>query len=1843
MKTNRFIRIISLTMCLAMVMALIPSSVGLADQISGSSVTAYDGPSGSATGNKVYVSGNYPLSNGGYWVPNLVVDADGNHANAGGSVFVKASDVSVKSTVNMGPGTTPTQPVPTQPGQAVVSTAPTQPGQTTVTPTNTTTLAPGVTVSPTAPPITGEIDTNYKGTIVKFTARTEGLALYSDINFKNQAETVKSGTTITLTLDATLFNASGDTYYSTYYNNKTYYVPKNLITSAAAGATLPPNQTNSAELVDVATATANTAARITELKALIATLAAGNAYRARLEAELAELQAYNAASGIPYYTKYTAGIGTIPATVDPTTRVGYLSNASIQRMNLSFVVNGIYSFTDGSNKYYISASYIDGNSRSSAQVVGNSDAGLVSTIAVLDSTTYPVEDGGLRLYLTPTNTANYIVISSDKNGITSLYGSRDDSGWYRVNYNNKAYYVDPNHQSFLVSGQSAYNATVSTSTFYVTIGANGATLYSSYSSNALTTNLTPSGPPLDPGMTVLVSSINGYWYSYSNGRTYSYFLKSAASSSMVSASQLSSYRVKLYLTTPLYERMESSITASTASLPSTGKLNDGGGDYAYFTVKSVDESWFSIDISDKTYYIKKSSLTSGATIEQIATTAAGKTYKVIIGVDNAKTYIDSGCTTEGPITYRKGASVSAKKVNSVLYMVTVQASANSAGVNYYLPASYVAFVDGTDDLSGTNSTDPNAGAKQDIYNGEKDEAFASTVMSYTVPATGLWLYYDETCSKPAVALSSGRTVQLVAAKTPGAYTTWYGGSQYYVSLSSMSISDKALDNTTTYSVKIGNKSVVLYKKAVVPNAVTDPNRRVVLSEKTSVELGADTRANVKVHMYRWVPAASGKAGYYDKTRVDTYSTVYQGTTYYFYAEESGASNVDTGSFMTATAADNSNTSLIRKLTVSGSVWAYANPSLNGNYTGSESHIVLSAGTTVYGTLYNKYCYQVVYNGEVWYLDINNVSNGDLGEEFLSITDGANSSTFSVVIGINGAKTYITMRAADKTLATDKTNTNRGRDLSAGEQVLATMVNSGWYSFYDAGSSRTLYFQASANSGVGNSTSAAAVSSFILELASNVNLYTDISTNAAVLSTSLSSGSKYTFRTINDTWSSVFYNGNTYYVKNTDLYASKQTNGITPVASTTVGKTYTITVGRSVYVYPSVGLDKAGGDRRGPLAAGTTLSGTKMYDAASNQLVYQITFNGVTGYIDADAVLGVQSGDEADEAKKAAEEAEKNKTVYVALSSGTTLYTSTDTNSTTATLPSGSTYKLTRVNDSWYSMDFLGKTYYIPASVVNASTGGIGSSTAVGESIMHTLSFSINTYSAPTADASVVGQLVANQLVKLTKVSDSWFELDQATKKVYVKATDIDGATGTGTSAGQTTDGTGIITPTIKITGTSGTVNLRKAAKLGSTVMHRIPIDTIVPNNGYEKDSSGQLWYKTSYGGISGYVIGTYVSAVGTVGGGTSTSGSDPSLDIGRTLTVAVSQVNVRSGAGPTFGIVGKLDKGTAVVPTSYKEGTDGMVWYAFKYSANTTAYVRYDYLSGSIASTAELSGNVAIKAGDTNLRKGAGGGFGVVAKLSRDTIVTIVGSGTDNNNALWYRVTINNLSGYVRADLVRQLTNAEVNSLSNAIVGSYSELKSGSTGPEVLALQKQLISIGYLAAGLADGTYGSKTIEAVTKFQKAKGLSATGVATPATQVAIYNTSAVSSGTTASLDWFATGVELLKKYPDFQVYDISTGTTWNAKYINGANHADVVPASAGDAQKLKANSITGSYVRRPVICTINGMKYAGSMYAVGHGSTSYVSYFSGVMCIHFTGSKTHGTGNVDADHQSAIQQAINSGF
>jgi len=72
--------------------------------------------------------------------------------------------------------------------------------------------------------------------------------------------------------------------------------------------------------------------------------------------------------------------------------------------------------------------------------------------------------------------------------------------------------------------------------------------------------------------------------------------------------------------------------------------------------------------------------------------------------------------------------------------------------------------------------------------------------------------------------------------------------------------------------------------------------------------------------------------------------------------------------------------------------------------------------------------------------------------------------------------------------------------------------------------------------------------------------------------------------------------------------------------------------------------------------------------------------------------------------------------------------------------------------------------------------------------------------------------------------------------------------------------------------------------------------------------------------------------------------------------------------------------------------------------------------------------------------------------------------------------------------------------------GKYTLLSYGSKGEDVKRLQSRLVELGYLQSTVT-GNYYNKTVEAVSKFQKAVGLSETGVATAAMQEILFSANA----------------------------------------------------------------------------------------------------------------------------------------
>ena len=291
-----------------------------------------------------------------------------------------------------------------------------------------------------------------------------------------------------------------------------------------------------------------------------------------------------------------------------------------------------------------------------------------------------------------------------------------------------------------------------------------------------------------------------------------------------------------------------------------------------------------------------------------------------------------------------------------------------------------------------------------------------------------------------------------------------------------------------------------------------------------------------------------------------------------------------------------------------------------------------------------------------------------------------------------------------------------------------------------------------------------------------------------------------------------------------------------------------------------------------------------------------------------------------------------------------------------------------------------------------------------------------------------------------------------------------------------------------------------------------------------------------------------------------------------------------------------------------------------------------------------------VTASSLNIRKSASSDSKVVGTLKEGATVTI-----KETSGSWYKISANGKTGYVIKKYIK-ITSSSDSSKSSSSKSSSSKNSGssdgtcgpGDTGSAVKKVQQRLKKLGYFS-GKVDGDYGNATKTAVKNFQKKNGLTVNGKVNSKTLAKLNSSSAKKadssgsssgSGTTERLDWFNGGSRKIPKGATFKVKDIKTGKVFTVKRWSGGNHIDAEPATASDTAIMKKIYGHWSWRRRPVLVKYNGHVYAGSMNGMPHGTqTIKGNNFDGHFCIHFYGSKTHGSKKVDSMHQQCVAEAM----
>ncbi len=203
--------------------------------------------------------------------------------------------------------------------------------------------------------------------------------------------------------------------------------------------------------------------------------------------------------------------------------------------------------------------------------------------------------------------------------------------------------------------------------------------------------------------------------------------------------------------------------------------------------------------------------------------------------------------------------------------------------------------------------------------------------------------------------------------------------------------------------------------------------------------------------------------------------------------------------------------------------------------------------------------------------------------------------------------------------------------------------------------------------------------------------------------------------------------------------------------------------------------------------------------------------------------------------------------------------------------------------------------------------------------------------------------------------------------------------------------------------TASALNMRAEPNTASAVVTCVPRGTVVLVL-----SSSDGWYKVQYQGQTGYMSGEYISF---------SSNADGAFGTG---SVTGSAVNVRSGPGTGYAVLGSVNKGQSFSVTGVSGG-----WYKISYNG-ATAYISGEYMDlggGSAAATqpapaaaqTESQGTGVITGNYVRMRSGPSTGCAVLGTYNVGAKMTITGQSGD-----WYAVSCDGKNGYVYKQYLSQ-------------------------------------------------------------------------------------------------------------------------------------------------------------------------------------------------------------------------------
>ncbi|WP_432619451.1 SH3 domain-containing protein [Butyricicoccus sp.] len=249
------------------------------------------------------------------------------------------------------------------------------------------------------------------------------------------------------------------------------------------------------------------------------------------------------------------------------------------------------------------------------------------------------------------------------------------------------------------------------------------------------------------------------------------------------------------------------------------------------------------------------------------------------------------------------------------------------------------------------------------------------------------------------------------------------------------------------------------------------------------------------------------------------------------------------------------------------------------------------------------------------------------------------------------------------------------------------------------------------------------------------------------------------------------------------------------------------------------------------------------------------------------------------------------------------------------------------------------------------------------------------------------------------------------------------------------------------------VNVRSGAGNSYSVLTVMKSGTTTASLG----TSGS-WTKVNVNGKTGYVYSKYL----TSGSSSSTPSNGGTQSVSKTVYISASSLNVRSGAGTSYSVIGNLKKGNSA---SVVASTNG--WYKIKYGGGY-GYISSKYTTSQVPSNTTSSVAPTTSTNKTvyttttlNVRSGAGTSYSVVGVLGSGKAASVVGT-----SGSWYKIKYGSGYGYISS----KYTTSSAPSNGGSSNGS-SSTPSNSSGSSIASYAKSFLGCSYVYGAAGPRTF----------------------------------------------------------------------------------------------------------------------------------------------------------------------------